>query len=72
MSKNKTINLNRNNLNRCDIDLLKAMATYMYNSMNSTNKYDEIKYGKFDEIEKGNKPKIIKWLSQFDMKLGEE
>ena len=72
MTTSKCVNLNRSNLNRADIELLKAMANYIYNSMKSTDKYDENKYGKFEEIIKGNKHKIVKWLSQFDMKLGSE
>ena len=70
MPNNPTVNLNRTNLNRADIEILKAMANYIYNSMKSTNKYDENKYGNFEEIIKGNKYKIIKWLCQFDMKIG--
>ena len=69
------VKLNRVNLNRADIEILRGMAITMHKYIDSSVKeggYNSEKYGEFKNTEKWPKHKLINWLLQFDLKITEK
>lgn len=60
-------------LYRADIRILQAIAETIIKSMiDSNGSYNEKLYGPIDNYKTWSKSKMIKWLSNFDLKLGDQ
>lgn len=65
--------LDQNLLFKADIIVLQAIAETIINSMIQNNgSYNSKQYGSIDKYKSWSKNTLIRWLLQFDLKLGNE
>lgn len=65
--------LDRQLLFKADINILYAIAETILTSMEKNgDKYNKKLYGPIDNYKTWSKPKIINWLSKFDLKFGDQ
>ena len=58
---------------KADVNILYAIAETILNSMKQNNDpYNNKLYGTIDNYRTWPKPRIINWLTQFDLKLGDQ
>ena len=70
MNKKTEVKMNYIKFNKAPPKLLLAFAEYILKSVETKGcKYDEKKYGNLKNMKTWSKPKMIKWLMQFDVSL---
>ena len=68
--KEKTVKMNYVRFNKANPKLLLAFADYILKTIEMNGeKYNEEKYGSIKDMKKWGKPKLVKWLVQFDVSL---
>ena len=64
------VKLNYTKFNKANSKLLLAFADYILKSLKNQGKvYNEQKYGSIKNMKRWNKPKLVKWLLQFNVTL---
>lgn len=68
--KEKIVKMNYVKFNKAHPELLLGFAQYILSSITAKGQeYDEKKYGSVKNMKRWSKPKLIRWLLQFNIEL---